>query len=260
MLDGQGADEIMAGYSYYFSALASHLLYKMDIKGFLALRATYEKEIGPFPLSLPSIINCLMPKVLRRVALSASRLMPFGILRTPATKIIRSELLQRYGDFFFNEASLAVSINKALYQDVKSRSLPALLRYEDRNSMAHSIESRVPFLDYRLVEFLFMLPEEWKIRGVTTKYILRQGMKGILPDEIRNRKDKIGFKSPPGLTFDFVRQNYISLVDNRTDHEKRWFNTGGIEQLLNSADRSLENEFALWRLINTKLWVRQFWN
>jgi asparagine synthase (glutamine-hydrolysing) len=125
--------------------------------------------------------------------------------------------------------------------------------------MDHSIESRVPFLDYRLVEFAFMLPDEWKIRDVTTKYILRACMKGILPETIRNRKDKIGFKTDPNLTFDFARRHSTTLVDNRTDLEFRFFKPASVERMINSTDHSVEEEFALWRVINTKLWARQFW-
>jgi asparagine synthase (glutamine-hydrolysing) len=75
--------------------------------------------------------------------------------------------------------------------------LPALLRYEDRNSMAHSIESRVPFLTPALAELAFSLPEDYLIaRDGNTKAIFRQAMRGLVPDAILERKDKIGFATP----------------------------------------------------------------
>ena len=126
--------------------------------------------------------------------------------------------------------------------------------------MAHSIEARVPFLDHRLVDFAFTLPDEWKIHQVTTKYILRQGMKGTLPESIRNRKDKIGFRAAPDLTFDFASQHFASLIRNETEYEQRWFDSTGVEQMLNRTDRLLQTEFFLWRVVNTKLWARQFWS
>jgi asparagine synthase (glutamine-hydrolysing) len=125
--------------------------------------------------------------------------------------------------------------------------------------MAHSIEARVPFLDYRLVEFLFKLPEEWKIRGVTTKYILREAMQGILPEAIRTRKDKIGFKASSDFTFSYVQRNEEKLVRNENEFEYRWFKPEGVEQLFRQSDHSVNAEFEVWRIVNTKLWTRQFW-
>jgi asparagine synthase (glutamine-hydrolysing) len=125
--------------------------------------------------------------------------------------------------------------------------------------MAHSLEARVPFLDHRLVEFLFTLPEEWKIKGITTKHILREAMKGILPEYIRTRKDKIGFRSTPELLFSYISRQFDNLVSNETVFEHQWFDPEGVRKILGTPDRSIEMEFILWRLINIKLWVRQFW-
>jgi asparagine synthase (glutamine-hydrolysing) len=97
--------------------------------------------------------------------------------------------------------------------------------------MAHSIEARVPFLDYHLIDFLFTLPDHWRINGIWTKYILRQAMKGILPELIRTRMDKIGFKASPSITFDYIKDNFASLVESRTDFEKQWLNQAGVDYL-----------------------------
>src|SRR6185312_12795396 len=75
-------------------------------------------------------------------------------------------------------------------------SLPVLLRYEDRNSMARSIEARVPFLDVRLVEFLAGLPDAMKVRNGVTKVVLREALTGLLPTDVVNRRDKMGFVTP----------------------------------------------------------------
>jgi len=87
-------------------------------------------------------------------------------------------------------------LNNFLYQLLFKSSLPHLLHYEDRNSMAFSIESRVPFLDHRLVEFAFSCNDFDKINHGETKYILRQAMQSILPEKTVNRKDKKGFVTP----------------------------------------------------------------
>ena len=74
--------------------------------------------------------------------------------------------------------------------------LQMLLRFEDRNSMAHSVESRVPFLDHRVVEFALGLEDEFKLGGGVTKRVLREAMRGVLPDRVRERVDKIAFETP----------------------------------------------------------------
>lgn len=266
MLDGQGADEVLAGYHTFFSTIALNLLKKRRISDYLSLRFKYEKEIGEFPLpswflSLGTIIFLIPPpfpdliqlfiRFLRRL----KRSNPMSSERMS----LNHALTQKYSP------SQAISntfrsLNEELQIQVRSLSLPALLRYEDRNSMAHSIEARVPFLDYRLVEFLFTLPEHWKIKEVSTKHILREAMKRILPESVRTRKDKIGFKATPDLTFRFARDHYDTLVDNQSGFEKKWFDPKGMRKLLNSRNQSTSFEFLLWRIINTKLWARQHWN
>ena len=83
-----------------------------------------------------------------------------------------------------------------LEHSVERRPLPLYLRVEDRNSMAHSVEARLPFLDYRLVSLAFSLPGEWKLRGGWNKYLVREAMKGVIAEPVRTRRDKMGFPTP----------------------------------------------------------------
>jgi asparagine synthase (glutamine-hydrolysing) len=260
MLDGQGADEVLGGYHYYFNTLAGYLLRRLAIARFYSLRKTYEKEIGPFQLSFQAVIGRMIPRPFQRLAFVARKLIISSAVTNPMSTMLSNELVSEYREFVSEADSLPLSLDEALKRDVQSLSLPALLRYEDRNSMAHSIEARVPFLDHRLVDFAFTLPDELKIHEVTTKYILRQGMKGTLPESIRNRKDKIGFRASPDLTFYLASQHLASLSRNETEYEQRWFDSTGVERMLNGSDRSLQTEFFLWRIVNTKLWARQFWS
>ena len=80
--------------------------------------------------------------------------------------------------------------------------------------MAHSIEARVPFLDHRVVEFAFRLPGSLKIKGVETKHVLREAMRGVLPEDIRARKDKIGFRAEPDATWMIAERHRDSIVEN----------------------------------------------
>ena len=151
------------------------------------------------------------------------------------------------------------SVHALLADFTGKRGLPALLRFEDRNSMAHSIEARVPFLDHRLVEFAFQLPGEFKVRGVETKAVLREAMRGVLPEPIRARKDKIGFRAEPSATWALAERHRDSLLRNRTEHEEQWFDAGAVASLLDGRSRGTDEEFMLWRVINAKLWLRTFW-
>ena len=151
------------------------------------------------------------------------------------------------------------SVHELLADFTGRRGLPALLRFEDRNSMAHSIEARVPFLDHRLVEFAFRLPGEFKVRGVDTKAILREAMRGVLPEPIRTRKDKVGFRAEPSATWAIAEHHRDSLLANRTEYEEQWFDQGAVATLLDGSSRTTDDEFMLWRVLNAKLWVRNFW-
>lgn len=263
MLDGQGADETLAGYHGYFFNIAVKILAAKNILKFLTLRSQYQRELGSFPVSLPAAMRLLLKRSFPRLQRLASslRLASPGKRTDLLTMALNSNLSYHPPVATDSGAEKPgfYSLNKQLQLDVGSLVLPSLLRYEDRNSMAHSIEARVPFLDHRLVEFLFTLPEEWKIKGITTKHILREAMKGILPEYIRTRKDKIGFRPAPELVFSYISRQFDNLIRNETVFEHQWFDPEGLRKILETPDRSTEMEFILWRLINIKLWARQFW-
>jgi asparagine synthase (glutamine-hydrolysing) len=87
-------------------------------------------------------------------------------------------------------------LSGVLAHGVERRPLPLYLRVEDRNSMSHSVEARVPFLDYRLVSLAFSLSGEWKLRGGWNKYLVREALKGVIAENVRTRRDKMGFPTP----------------------------------------------------------------
>jgi asparagine synthase (glutamine-hydrolysing) len=127
--------------------------------------------------------------------------------------------------------------------------------------MAHSIESRVPFLDYRLVEFVFSLPSEYKIRGHLGKYIHREALKKIVPVEIMERKDKIGFLAP-GENY-WLRNEWMAFT--LATFQSASFKGRGIFDHINIMahyKRYLkgENRYAkkLWQVLMMELWFRNF--
>jgi asparagine synthase (glutamine-hydrolysing) len=264
MLDGQGADEILGGYHANFATMAWSLFAERRFAESFLLRSTYQREIGPFPVPNSQFLVqagvALTPKTLKRPLRNLFRIFYAGLKKTGGctADCMTENLLMKYTPVEFQYETCR-SFNQELQNQVTTTFLPALLRYEDRNSMAHSIEARVPFLDYRLVEFLFTLPVDLKIRKITTKYILRQAMKGILPEAIRNRKDKMGFKANPDLTFGWINRHLSILLKNETEYERQWLNPAGVERLFLNQGRSIELEFLLWRLLNLKLWARMNW-
>ena len=139
--------------------------------------------------------------------------------------------------------------------------LDHLLKWEDRNSMWFSLESRVPFLDYRLVEKTLATSSNWKIRKGMTKYILREAMKGILPEKIRLRLDKIGFSTPQDEWFrEPVWQSIVTEVLDSDSFRSRNLISVGIAKdlyqnhLLGKVNISKE----IWKWIHLEMWFREF--
>lgn len=127
----------------------------------------------------------------------------------------------------------------------------SLLRYEDRNSMTFGVESRIPFLDYRLVEYCLHMPSDLKLRKGITKYILRASMKGVVPDDILNRNDKMGFVTPQNEWLNNNRDYYLKLAYSALD-KMPFVNRDKVYALM------LKDNNFLWRVINTGLWISKF--
>jgi asparagine synthase (glutamine-hydrolysing) len=175
LLDGQGGDELLAGYRKYYAFYLKELL--SNLRFF-----TFFKEL--FFLIKNKQFNFFDKEGIKRY-------LNFSV----SNKALSKKTLNLNSEIDFGLGSSKSLVDSSI-QDIKYFSFPPLLRYEDRNSMAFSIETRVPFMDYQLVEFSLGLPAECKIKNGYTKYILRESMIGILPEEIRKRISKLGFSTP----------------------------------------------------------------
>ena len=234
MLDGQGADEVLLGYSKYLV---------------LALGKAWRDQ------GLLGVIRAILAS-----CSSNSSLTPYSSLQyLLATMLspLRSYRVQRRLSF----VDLPIEPVRSLYQSVSRlafdckgtqllelfrTSLPALLRYEDRNSMAHSVEARLPFLDFRLVESFVNAPVDQKIYHGWSKYPLRTS--GILPSSIAWRKSKLGFNAPERswlgskssqMLAICLDSSFIASILNRRYLEKSWYQLDRREQ---------------WRIFNVALW------
>jgi asparagine synthase (glutamine-hydrolysing) len=194
LLEGQGSDEMLAGYpSRYFRPWIydelDHLISRNFVRSSARLAAVaVEKfrrsEVNPLQAISRRVFRILKRRLRARAA--GHRAL------TPAFR----ELGRRFNEGLPPGQRHGARLTNALLNDHGRDILPCLLMFGDAISMGHSVEARLPFLDYRLVEFVFGLPTQWKYDGIETKIVLKRAMKDALPAEILARKDKIGFATP----------------------------------------------------------------
>lgn len=190
LLDGQGADEYLAGYPHYPALVLSSLARRGRFAEWRRERSALKRRTGVDPVPLRAAIRLWM----------TSRGKPIRTLLVDHERDI-SHVSAHLSDAYGREGPRTARIGRSalktrLYTDLMLGHLQELLRYTDRNSMAHSREVRLPFLDHRLVEFSLRLPERFLYRNGESKWILRASLRGLVPDEILDRRDKIGFATP----------------------------------------------------------------
>lgn len=245
LLDGQGGDELLAGYLRYRRNRAVGLLLQGDRRGFpLALANPKAFAFFGFHFMPPSLCAAMA-----RSAAQCSGYLNKDFLRRHFDRteewVIERGLSQR-------------NLSEALKSDFLDYSLPALLRYEDKNSMRFSVETRLPFLDYRLVEWVFGLEDAAKIDAHSTKRILREGMQGILPEEIRLRSDKMGFVTPEAEWLSGGASFLSELFRESSKSEiGQWIKTEKIARIAKNGGPW--NQF-IWRAINLELWMKVFFS
>jgi asparagine synthase (glutamine-hydrolysing) len=251
LLDGQGGDELLAGYPFFFGYYFLQLFLGLNWKTLWRELIHYRKYHRNVNEGLLTPLFLLTP----------SRLKPY-IIRFYSQYILDKAFFKKY----YGQTTVpdqmysSMDLNQALYYRMKY-GLPQLLREEDRNSMAFSIESRLPFLDYRVVEFLFSIPERFKIRDGMTKYILRESMKGILPEEVRERTGKLGFPTPMD---DWIREPEMSKYIQRIFSSDRfrgrgYHDTAELDRVFKAhIDQKANAGLAIWKILNLELWSRIF--
>jgi asparagine synthase (glutamine-hydrolysing) len=269
VLTGEGSDELLAGYGRYRKTLLNlslgqryQALLPRDIRNAVKDRIA----------ALPS--GSRLSQKLRRTffALNSdvesiyfdnfavfSRAMQKNLFTPQAREQIGA--IDPYAGMLdaFSKTDATSTLDRLLYADTKTY-LHELLMKQDQMSMAASIESRVPFLDHKLVEFSARLPERLKLRGATTKYILRESMKGLLPAEILSRS-KMGFPVPVGSWF---RGEYASIVDEYLLSERALdrgiFDPIFVRTLVARHQAGENHAERLWALVNFEMWQRQFFD
>ncbi len=239
LLDGQGGDELLAGYVPYQYVYLRQLA----------------KEHRPVSLMRETIAarDVLTPLVRRRMAdrrraVDPAKLCP-GLLGDPG-RVAAARAADRRG---------RDDLKARLLQDLTTYSLPSLLRYEDRNSMAHSIESRPPFLDQQLVELILALPANAIVRDGWSRHILRESLAGVLPDKVRLRRKKIGFTTPEMRWLRAERATVQGIFRSPAFCSRPYWDGPAIARAFyDVCDGQLEESALFWRVLNAEAWLRVF--
>ncbi len=250
MLDGQGADEILAGYHGYFGPFFADLLRSGQLRELgaelRAYRTVHGAGVGTTAVALA---RPFLPERVRWAA--RGRVRGGSALVHPDLPATSAEHANGFDGGY---------LRRQMHLILTRRGLPELLHYEDRNSMAHSLEARVPFLDYRLVELLFSLGAGDLIERGKTKAVLRRALGDLLPPVVRDRVDKLGFVTPEaawlrGELGDFAADVFAS----REFRDRGFVNADAARQ---SLERHRTGEraagFELWRALCVELWAREF--
>jgi len=261
VLSGEGSDECLCGYlplslSYYLADLlksARFLRLGRELWHY-AQRYEVNKDFHSAGSLIAQLFKAFLPR---------QSTMDFKARYFEKSLDLISENYRKQPEksSLFNEYNRNYSIlNNHLLRMLMSDTLPLILHMEDRNSMAFSIEQRVPFLDYRLVEFIFSLSNTQKIENCVTKKILRESLKGILPEKIRTRVSKLSFNAPEA---EWVKSEKLYSYLNDINY-RRYLSTGivnlrGFERAF--ADFRKNNHpyrLAFWRVINYITWKKIF--
>ena len=248
-LDGQGADEQLAGYHYFYGFFFKDLLYHGKIGQLITEIICYLK-IHKSLLGIKTFFYFLLPQWIRTKARVKENnyLMP-GFAKTfNATNTIAGNL---YG---------SASLKDALLDHFEYK-LEHLLKWEDRNSMWFSLEARVPFLDYRLVEKALATSGDFVIKKGMTKHLLREAMKGQLSEKIRMRLDKMGFGTPEQEWFRTERWQKIifSILESNSFRERNLINQQTALHLYKkhvSGKINISKE--IWKWVHLELWFREY--
>lgn len=252
LLDGQGADESLAGYrpfEVYIGDRLRHWQLGPALADLLAIQARTSCEPLPIAgralaLQLPAPIARMLLRLYRPVGRARSALNPDFLARSGH---------DNPADWWDWEQHRTLQTH--LRTEIEQTSLPHLLRYEDRNSMAFGIEARVPFLDHRLVELAFAGAAPWRIHKGWTKWVLRQAMDRIVPDSIIWRANKIGFETPEAEWLDqWTRTNPDHFTEGA--HSAAYLSLPAVRRAIANGTAAKHDKWQRWRWINLEMWLK----
>ena len=258
VLNGQGADEVIGGYSSYFRDYWYTLLNNGDLRGAWAEIGAFTSAHGGSQAGLFSSVFRHFAKVALSGTSSYQRLARWRQRRPQEHHAWFADDLCRQLDPAGAETR-DWSLDASLKSSVERAPLPLYLRLEDRNSMAHSVEARVPFLDYRLVSLVFKSGIQWKIRGPWNKYLLREAMRQRIPESVRTRIDKWGFPIPQGKWISGAWFQLLQeFLESRDMRERGIYNLPEIRRDLDlHRQGKIDITGKLFSVVQLELWSRR---
>jgi len=235
LLSGQGGDELLAGYIPYFLTYLKSAIdngkYIQGLREMFAGRDLYSKFF--------------FDKLVEQIKSEA--------------KIDIQNIVQKVSENEVNFKSFK-NLNERLFQDVTKLTTPSLLRYEDKNSMANSLESRVPFFDHVVVEYIFNLPIDQKIKHGWNRFIYRNAVKGLIPEKNRLRRSKVGFTNPEWEWIERKQDKFIEVFESDTFKSREFWNANlALTEFKDALSGKKKGDIMFfWRLFITEMWLRKF--
>lgn len=238
LLDGQGADEMLAGYLPYYFVYLRQLQNSRNF-GRLLTEVVSSRDVLAKYLGL---------KLRRKFKKSIS----------PLTLLNPSFRRAHKGETFETENA---NLKNRLIEDIFYNSLQSLLRYEDKNAMRFSLEGRVPFLDVNLVRYLFSLPDTAIIKHGWNKSVLRNAVKDLLPQSITKRRNKIGFTTPEEEWFIRMKNKIYSVFLSESFANRPYFNQSEVVSAFRLyIEGKTDDSMLFWRVLNVEMWLRIFFD
>jgi len=255
LLNGQGADEYLGGYGQFAAARYANMVRQFRLYSLLSdIRNLHKIRNITNATLLRQIAYHLLPHTLR------SRIGNMTGSADHVREVISIEKLGITHTHPYDVIPVGMDTVPEISEHLTFYStLPKYLRWEDRNSMAHSVEARVPFLDHRLVEFTYSLPDDFLEKDGITKRVMREAMNSLVPEKIKNRKDKMGFTTPEEVWVRRERPEYFSekIIEASTA-------TDGIvkKEAADYFNRIVKGElpfdYTYWRIILFSEWMQKF--
>ncbi len=239
LLDGQGADEMMAGYIPYY------IVYLKQLRR----EGKWGRLLIEVATSLDVVLRLARFTIMDRLSLRK---------RVTTRQMLADDFASAHADeqFPVNRDNL----KRRLVEDLFHHSIPSLLRYEDKNTMRFSIEGRVPFLDKELLRTLFSYSDEAIIKNGVNKRALRDAMKERLPEMIRARRNKIGFTTPEYEWAMRLKKEFYTVFNSQSFTYRPYFNGPAVLSAFEDFihERNDATTMMFWRLMNLELWLREF--
>lgn len=258
MLDGQGGDELLASYPEFFAPFLLELMRQGRLQAVFREAKHFERDHGwSWHDTIRSLVTWFTPRPIYRLAkgLSSYTKPCCGLSREFLTLNAPPLPPWQHGQ----EWKVPATVRALSLLMIRQVSLPKLLHWEDRNSMAHSLESRVPFLDHELVELVLSLPADFKIKNGETKHIIKEALRDIIPPRILARRDKLGFATPESQWLRADPGCFFSrLLDACADEMPGIFKDKSVRELRQEFATTGKNGRKLWRAAMFVLWARKF--